>query len=185
MATPTPRVEVGELWGMLRGLGGGGKSDDHKRPLICQGEVIADVEVGGEGSSVTKQGADMGEALVEVANHIEDEGAVRDDFLEGTEVVGHLEAAVVLGDGDRPGRSCETLSQAGWRVSPGSQGTELDGEPGVPGSATLGGDNLDKVVCKAVEVLGLDDTIHLIPIRRGDQGVEVDVILEGELAEGQ
>jgi hypothetical protein len=45
---------------------------------------------------------------------------------------------------------------------------ELDGEPGVPGSATLGGDNLGKVVCEAVEVLGLDDTIHLIPIRRGD-----------------
>jgi hypothetical protein len=137
MATP-PRVEVGELWGMLRGLGGGGESDDQKRPLICQGEVIADVEEGGEGSSVTKQGADMGEALVEAADHIEDESAVRDDFLEGTEVVGHLEAAVVLGDGDRPGRSCETLSQAGWRVSPGSQGTGTRRRARCPGQCHPG-----------------------------------------------
>jgi hypothetical protein len=60
----------------LWGLGGGGKNSGRRRLLVRQGELLADGEEGGEGSSATKQGADVVEALVEAAYHIEDEGAV-------------------------------------------------------------------------------------------------------------
>jgi hypothetical protein len=43
----------------------------------------------------------LGEVLVEATDHIADEGAVRDDFPEGANVIFHLlEAAAVLGDGE-------------------------------------------------------------------------------------
>jgi hypothetical protein len=56
----------------------------------------------------------------------------------------------------------------------------LDSEPGVPSSATLR-DNLGEVVDEGAENPGLDDVVHLIPIRGGDRSVEVDVNLEREL----
>jgi hypothetical protein len=93
VASP-PEVGAGGLRGLLRGL------------LVRQGEflqnkILADIEEGGEGSSAAKQGADVSEALVEAADHVEDEGAVGDDFAESAEVVGHLlETAAVLGDGE-------------------------------------------------------------------------------------
>jgi hypothetical protein len=53
----------------------------------------------------------------------------------------------------------------------------LDDEPGVSGSVSLGGDDLGGVISEGAEDPRLDDTIHLIPIRRGNRGVKVDVIL--------
>lgn len=59
----------------------------------------------------------------------------------------------------------------------------LDGEPGVLGSVALGGDDLGE----GVEDPGIDDAIHLIPIRGqgGNRGIEVDAILEGEFTKGR
>jgi hypothetical protein len=88
--SPPPRVELG---GLLQGLGGGGESSGQRR-LLCSP---------GLGLSATKQGVDVGEALVEAADHIEDEGAVRDDVPEGVEVIGRLlEATTILGDSEFP-----------------------------------------------------------------------------------
>lgn len=88
MAAP-PGVE---LEGLLWGIGGGGESNSRRRLLVRQGEVLADGEDGEEGPSATKQSADVGEALVEATDRIEDEGAVRGDLPEGAEVISHLEA---------------------------------------------------------------------------------------------
>jgi hypothetical protein len=60
----------------------------------------------------------------------------------------------------------------------------FDGEPGVPGSGALDGDDFGEVVSEGVENPGLDNAIHLIPVRRGGRGGK-DVRLEGEFAEDQ
>jgi hypothetical protein len=69
-----PGVELG---GLLWGLGGGDESSGRMRLLVRQGEVLANGEEGGEGPSATKHGVDVGKALVEAADHIENEGAVQ------------------------------------------------------------------------------------------------------------
>ena len=61
----------------------------------------------------------------------------------------------------------------------------LDGEPGVPGGGTLGGDDFGEVVGECAENPRLHHAVHPCLVRREDRGVEVDVILKGELAEGQ
>jgi hypothetical protein len=144
-------------------------------------------EEGGEGVGAPQQGTDVREALVEATNHVEDEGAVGDDLSQGSEIVGHLlQTAAVLGDGeialhevaklhlelDRP---CLLIAQE----------LGFDGEPGVPGRGALGGDDLGEVVGERAEDPGLDNAVHLSPVRRGDRGVEEDVRLEGEFAEDQ
>jgi hypothetical protein len=101
-AVVAARCAVGamKLHMALWGLGGGGKNSGRRRLLVRQGE-LADGEEGGEGSSATKQGADVVEALVEAADHIEDEGAVRDDLPEGAKVISQLlEATKILDDGE-------------------------------------------------------------------------------------
>jgi len=43
----------------------------------------------------------VGEALVEAADDVEDEGAVGDDLVEGREIIGHLlQLAAEIGDGE-------------------------------------------------------------------------------------
>jgi hypothetical protein len=187
-----PGVGVGGLRGLLRELGGGGESDGWRRLLVrqselLQGEVLVDVEEGGEGPSATERGADVGEALVEAADYVEDEGAVGDDFPESAEVVDHLlEAAAVLGNGEVAlDEVVEPRLKLDGAYLPVPKELGLDGEPGVPGSAALGGRDLSEVVSERTEDPGLDDAIHPIPNRGGDRGVEVDMVLEGELAEGQ
>jgi hypothetical protein len=69
-------------------------------------------------------------------------------------------------------------------VSPDCQELGFDGEPGVPGSGALGGDDLREVVCEGVEDPGLDNAVHPIPVWRGDRGGE-DVRLERKFAEDQ
>jgi hypothetical protein len=98
-----------------------------------------DVEEGGEGSSTTKEGADV----VKTADHVEDESAVGDDFLEGVEVISHLlEATTVLGDGkvalDEVAEPCHKLDGT-YLPIPKELG--LDSKPGVTSSATLGLDS--------------------------------------------
>ena len=79
-------------------------------------------------------------------------------------------------------RNCLKLDGAGLSVA---KELGLDGEPGVPGGGTLEGDDFGKVVGEHVEDPGLHHAVHPCPDRREDRGVEADVILEGELAEGQ
>jgi hypothetical protein len=187
-----PRVGAGGLRGLLREPGDGGESGGWRRLLVhqselLQGEVLADVEEGGEGPSTTEQGVDVGEVLVEATDYVEDEGVVDDDFPESAEVVGHLlEAAAVL---DNREVALDEVAEPRLKLDgaylPVPKELGLDGEPGVPGSAALGGGDLGEVVGERTEDSGLDDAIHPIPIRGGDRGVEVDMVLEGELAKGQ
>jgi len=191
VASP-PGVGAGRLRGLLRGLGGGDESSGRRRLLVRQGELLQDenlagVEEGGEGPIATKQGTDVGEAFVEAAVHVEDEGAVGDDFPEGAEVVGHLlEVATVLGDGEVAlDEVAEPRLKLDGAYLPVPKELGLNSELGVSGSASLGGDDLGEVVGEGAEDLGLDDAIHPIPILGGNRGAEVDMILEGELADGQ
>jgi hypothetical protein len=173
-APPPSGVGAGGLRGLLRELGGGGESGDWRRLLVrqselLQGEVLADVEEGGEGPSATEQGADVGEALVEAADYVEDEGAVGDDFPESAEVVDHLlEAAAVLGNGEVAlDEVAEPRLKLDGAYLPVPKELGLDGEPGVPGRAALGGGDLGEVVGERTKDPELDDAIHPIPIRGG------------------
>jgi hypothetical protein len=152
---------------------------------LCQSEILADVEEGREGPSMTKEGADVGEALVGTVGHVEDESAVGDDFPEGVEVISHLNAMTVLGDGkvalDEVAEPRLKLDGA-YLLIPKELG--LDSELGAPSSATLG-DDFGKVVGEGAENLGHDNVVHPTPIWGGDQSFEMDVSLERELAEGQ
>ena len=53
-------------------------------------EVLTGFQERGEGLGSAKKRADVGEALVEAADDVEDEGAVGDDLTEGREIIGHL-----------------------------------------------------------------------------------------------
>jgi hypothetical protein len=113
------------------------------------------------------------EALVEAMKHVEDEGAVGDDLSQGGEIIVHLlQTAAVLGDGEitlyevaklhlELDRTCLSIAQE----------LGFDGEPGIPGSGTLGGDDLGEVIGEGVEDPGLDNVVHPIPVRRGDLAV--------------
>jgi hypothetical protein len=121
----------------------------------------------------------VGEALVEAADHIEDEGAVRDDLPEGVEVIGcFLEAMTILNDGEV---SLDEVVEPRFKLDgayfPVPEELGLDGEPDVSDSVSLGGDDLGEVIGEGVEDPGLDYAIHPIPIQRGNRGVKVDVIL--------
>jgi hypothetical protein len=80
----------------------------------------------------------VGEALVEAVDHIEDEGAVRDDLPEGAKVISHL-----LEVTDEVAEPCFKMDDTCFPV-PKELG--LDSEPGVPDSVALGGDDFGEVI---------------------------------------
>ena len=150
-------------------------------------EVVTGLQEGGEGPTAPKKGSDVSEALVETADDVEDEGAIGDDFTEGTKFGGHLlEVPAVLGDGevalDKVAKLCLKLDGAGL---PDAEELGLDGEPGLPSGRTLGGDDFGEVVGECAENPRLHHAVHPCLVWREDRDVEVDVILKGELAEGQ
>jgi hypothetical protein len=157
-------------------LGGGGECCSWRWRVASQGEflqgqIILHLREGGEGADASQQSIDVREALVEAMKHVEDEGAISDNLSQGGEIVDHLlQTAAVLSDGeitlyevaklrlelDRP---CLLIAQE----------LGFDGEPDVPGSGALGGDDLGEVVGEGVEDPGLDNAVHPIPVRRGDR----------------
>jgi len=175
-----------------RRLGRGGESGGRGGLSILQGEflkneVVTSLEEGGEGPTAPKKGPDVSEALNEAADDVEDEGALGDDFAEGPKVVCHLiEMAAVLGDGevalDKSSKLCLKLDGACFPVP---ENLGLDGEPSLPSGGALGGEFFGEVVGESAEDPGLQHTVHPCPVRREDRSIEMNVILEGELAEGQ
>jgi hypothetical protein len=133
-----------------------------------------------------QQSTDVCEALVETTKHVEDEGAVSDNLSQGGEIVGHLlQMAAVLSDGEITLYEVAKLRlELDRPCLPIAQELGFDGEPGVPGSGALGGDDFGEVVGEGIENLGLDNAVHPIPVRRGGRGGK-DVRLEGEFAEDQ
>lgn len=104
----------------------------------------------------------MSEALIESADHVEDEDAVSDDLTEGAEIVGHLlEVAAVLSDGeialDEVAELYLDLDGTHLLVA---EELGLDNKPGVLDNGALGGDDLGE----GVEDPGLDHAIHLLVI---------------------
>ena len=68
---------------------------------FLKNDVITGFQEAGEEAGMPKEGADVGEALVETSDHVEDESPVSDGLAKGAKIVGHLlQAAAVLGDGE-------------------------------------------------------------------------------------
>jgi hypothetical protein len=122
---------------------------------------------GGAGAAASQQSTDVREALVEATKHVEDEGAVSDNLSQGGEIVGHLlQTAAVLGDGEITLYEVVKLRlELDRPCLPIAQELGFDGEPGVPGSGALRGDNFGEVVGEGVENPGLDNVVHPIPVR--------------------
>ena len=67
-----------------------------------------------------------------------------------------------------------------------SEELRFDGDPGKTGGGAMRGDSVGKVVGDCAEDPGLDDAIHARPVRiGGDRLVEEDVLLKGELPNGE
>jgi hypothetical protein len=172
-------------------LGGGGECSSWRWRTASQGEflqgqVVHYLQEGGEGVGAPQQSTDVREALIETTKHVEDEGAVSDNLSQGGEIVGHLlQTAAVLGDGEIILYEVVKLHlELDRPCLPIAQELGFDGEPGVPSSGALGGDDFGEVVGEGVENPGLDNAVHPIPVRRGGWGGK-DVRLEGEFAEDQ
>jgi hypothetical protein len=134
---------------------------------FLQGQIVLHLQEGGEGAGASQQSIDVREALVEATKHVEDEGAVGDDLSQGGEIVGHLlQTAAVLGDGEITLYEVVKLRlELDRPCLPIAQELGFDGEPGVPGSGALGGNDLGEVVGEGVEDPGLDNAVHPIPVR--------------------
>ena len=144
-------------------------------------EVLTGFQERGEGLGSAKKRADVGEALVEAADDVEDEGAVGDDLAEGREIIGHLlQLAAVLGDGEVAlDEVVKPRLQLNGASLPIAEKLRLDSEPGVPGCGTLGTDDLAQIIRERGDNPGLDDAVHPGPIRRNrDWRVFADMALE-------
>jgi hypothetical protein len=125
--------------------------------------------------------ADMGEALIEAADDVEDESAVGDDLTKGREIIGHLlQLVAVLGDGEVALDEVAKLRlQLNGASLPIVEKLRLNSEPGVPGYGALGTDDLAQVIHERGDDPGLDDAVHPGPIRRNqDRRVFADMALE-------
>ena len=162
--------------GGRRGRAGSGGGGERSGRCVLAGlhgefledEVVTSLQEGGERSSATKERPNVAEALVEAADHVEDERAVSDDLAKGHEIIGHLfQLAAVVGDGevalDEVAKPCLEVDGASLTVA---KKLRLDGEPGMPSGGALGGDDLAKVVGERGDDPGLDDAVHPGPIRR-------------------
>jgi len=75
------------------------------RCLRCEGHFLQaqgllHLEEGGEGLVPLKVKTDVGEALVEASDEVEDEGLIRDNLAEGAKITGHpLETLAVIRNG--------------------------------------------------------------------------------------
>lgn len=109
-----------------------------------------------------KKGPDVAKVLIEVADHVEDEGAVGDDLAKGSEVISHLlEASVVVSDTEVALNEVvkPRLQVNGSRLLI-AEKLGLNGEPGVPSYGTLVADDFDKVIIEGSDDLGLNDAVH-------------------------
>ena len=131
-----------------RGGGGGGECNSWSFLAVLHGEFLEDeiltrLQEGGERFGPAKERPNVAGALVEAVDDVEDKGAVRDDLAEGREIIGHLQLAAVLGDGevalDEVAKPRLQLNGAGLPIA---EEMRLDGEPGVSGSGASGGDDL-------------------------------------------
>ena len=134
-----------------------------------------------------QKGPDVSIAVVEAADHIEDEGLVRDNLPERAEVIGHLlQAPTVVGDREM---TLDEVVKPHLKMHdaclPVAEDLRFHGKPGIPGDGTMGGDDFSEVIGEPAEDRGLDHAIHAGPIRgHRDGSIDVDVILGGRTCLG-
>ena len=112
----------------------------------------------------------MAEALVEATDHVKDEGVVGEHFAKSREVVGHLlQPAAVVGDREV---ALDEVAKARLKVDgaslPVAEELGLDGEPGMPGSGALDGDDLARSSVSVATIQGL--TMQSIRAQSGEIG---------------
>jgi hypothetical protein len=146
-------------WRRRGGSSGGGEGSCWSFLTIRHGEflkneVFTSFQERGEGLGTTKEGADVGEALVEAADEVEDEGTIGDDLAEGREIISHLlQSAAVVGDGEVPLHEVAKLRlQLNGASLPIAEELRLHREPGVPGCGALGADDLTQIVREGGEI---------------------------------
>ena len=132
---------------------------------------------------------DVGVALVETSDEVEDESPIRDDLAERAKVGGHpQETPAVICDGQITlGEAAELgVEVEGARLAVAEE-LGLHSKLGIACGDGTGGDGVSKVVGDGSEDPGLHDAVHARPIRLGggDGGVGEDVVPEGELADDE
>jgi hypothetical protein len=119
--------------------------------------------------AATKMAFDVGEVLVEAADHVQHQGAVGDGLAKIGEGVGHgLELPAVVGDGQITLAEVAELGVevqcAGLSVP---EKLRLDGEPSRLSRATAPHHGLGEVGGDGAVETGADDAVHPRPIRGG------------------
>jgi hypothetical protein len=156
--------------------GGAGEEGSGRRGLghgqFFNLKIRADLQKTGQRIGVAEMKTNGGEALVEVADDVEDEGAVRDGFAKIPEVLCLvLVLPAVVNDRE------VTLTE-GAKIGVGVQGARglipeklgLDCKPDVAGGGTVLGDGVGEVVGDGAEEPGPHDTIHASRIGGGRNG---------------
>jgi len=177
------------------GCGGlGGNEGSWGRRLVREGEFLQAqgllrLEEGGEGLAAPKVKTDVGEALVQAPDEVEDERPIGDNLAERAKVGGHpQETPAVICDGQITlGEAAELgVEVEGARLAVAEE-LGLHSKLGIACGDGTGGDGVSKVVGDGSEDPGLHDAVHARPIRLGggDGGVGEDVVPEGELADDE
>jgi hypothetical protein len=151
-------------------------------------KLIAGLKERGERMSVVEMNTYVGELLVEVADDVEDERAVRDVLAEATESIDHgLEVAAVLGDGEVAlDKSAKLGVEEDHTLFTIVKELRLDGEPNDACSSAGLQYSLHKIVGDRPVNPGTNDAIHMIPVGKDhDGGIALDVVLQGELPDGE
>jgi hypothetical protein len=187
----------GPLQGRLFLLGrrpdgaGGEKSGGRQGGMMCEGEflkkqIVPYLEEGRKRSSAPKVKADVGEALVQTADDVKDEGAIMNGFAKVAESVTHpFELAAVVGDGEivlakiaefRVEEECPSLAVP--------EELRLNCEPGGTSNSVADEDNISEVSGDGADNPRLDDTVYLNPVRRSRrEGVGEYMVLQSVLAD--
>jgi len=152
-----------------------------------QEKVILHLLEGRERHGADDQGPQVGEALVEPPEEVQDERAVADWLAKGAKVIRHLlQLTAVLGDGEIVlGEGAEggvEVEDPGLSVS---LELGLESDPGLASSAAGLANDVLQLHGERPEDPGQDDAVHPEPGRRGGGAVGEDVVVEGVALEGE
>ena len=133
--------------------------------------------------------ADVGEALVEAADEVEDEGPIRDDLAEGAKVRGHpLEPPAVICNGQITLREAAELGVEveGARLAVAEE-LCFHSEPGIACGDGARGDGVGEIIGDGAKDPGLHDAVHARPVGLGSSegSVGEDVVAQRELADDE
>ena len=148
---------------------------------LLQEKILLHLLEGRERHGADDQGPQVGEALVEPPEEVQDERAVADRLPERTKVIRHLlQLAAVLGDGEVVlGEGVEgsvEVDGPGLSVSP---ELGLESDPGLTSRAPGLANDVLQLHGERPEDPGQDDAGHPEPGGRGGGAVGEDVVIKG------